>query len=461
MGWTSNASLYRAVWRWHFYAGLIVAPFMLILAVTGAIYLFNDEINDVFHADKRIVAAHDTTLPLSRLVAAAEASVPGGKATRIDTWAAPDRSAQVYVTPANGAPLRVFVDPGTGATLGSYVYDRTLVGFADKMHGSLLLGTFGDGIVELAACWGVVLIVTGVFLWWPRGTRRVGEALTPRLSARGRTFWKSLHSVTGVWTAALILFLILTGLPWANVWGNLLKQGTEIAGIGYPASHRGHGSTPPSATVKQTIGEAPWTVEDAPMPSSDDHSAHHGGSAGDAAPVTAATIGVDRAATILAEVGMAHPYRLSLPSGPTGVFTAYTYPDQPEGQRTIHIDQYSGKILGDTSFADYGIAAKAVELGVQLHMGNYFGRANQIVMLLACLGVVMLSITGPVMWWRRRPKGRLAAPQPIEPARMRTVALITLGLGIVFPLAGASLALALAGEWLLPRLRRASTQGSA
>lgn len=76
-------------------------------------------------------------------------------------------------------------------------------------------------------------------------------------------------------------------------------------------------------------------------------------------------------------------------------------------------------------------------------MGNYFGRANQVVMLIACLGVILLSITGPIMWWKRRPKGGLGAPRELAPLRLRTMALITTGLGLVFPLAGASLALVL------------------
>ena len=450
MAFFQNPAIYRAVWRWHFYAGLIVAPFLLILSVTGAIYLFNDEINDAFHHEKRIVAPHDATQPLSRLVAAAEASVPGGRATRIDTWGAADRSAQVYVAEPDGAERRVFVDPGTGVVLGSFVYERTLVGFADRFHGSLMLGKAGDAIVELAACWGVILIVTGLYLWWPRGARSLGAALVPKLGATGRPFWKSLHAATGAWTAALLLFLILTGLPWANVWGTLLREGTEVAGVGYPTSHRNHGSVPASAeTMKQATGEAPWALETAPMPASDEHAGHHGGHASTPASGDARPMGVDRAAEILAAAGMAHPYRLSLPKGPSGVYSAYVYPDRPQGQRTIQIDHYSGEVLNDVGFADYGVAAKAVELGVQLHMGNYFGRANQIVMLLACLGTAALSITGPVIWWRRRPKGRLAAPKTLEPARLRTVAVITLAIGALFPLAGLSLLAALGIERLV------------
>ena len=59
---TANADAsrtYRALWRWHFYAGLLVAPFLLILAVTGAIYLFNDELNLALSPELYRVAPHE------------------------------------------------------------------------------------------------------------------------------------------------------------------------------------------------------------------------------------------------------------------------------------------------------------------------------------------------------------------------------------------------------------------
>lgn len=450
--------LYRTIWRWHFYAGLIVSPFMLILAVTGAIYLFNDEINDALYPHQRFVA-EAPILPTSQLIASALSDYPGGSATRIDMPVEPDRSAVVFITPSAGVPERVYVDPGTGRVLGRFVYTRTLVGFADVFHGSLMLGDRGDAIVELMACWGLILVVTGLYLWWPRKGRGLVGVVLPNLRFGGRTFWRDLHAVTGVWTALLIAFLILTGLPWATVWGGLLKDGTNALGIGYPADYRLHGATPtvasssPPPTMAQVVGKGPWTLEDAPMPQSDPHAGHHGGGVGmtlDGPPVG---IGVDGAVAVLNRAGMTSAYRLTLPRAEDGVYTAYTYPDRPEGQRTLHIDQYSGRILGDVKFGDYGWAAKAVELGVQLHMGNYFGRANQIVMLIACLGVVLLSITGPVMWWKRRPRGRIGAPRELEPLKLRTMALITLGLGIVFPLAGLSLAIILAVELLVGFVR--------
>jgi uncharacterized iron-regulated membrane protein len=372
------------------------------------------------------------------------AGFPGGDGTRIDTPTGPGRSVQVFVTPATGEPLRVFVDPGTGRVLGSYVYTRTLVGFADVAHGSLMLGTFGDHMVELAACWGFILTVTGLYLWWPRAGR--SGVVLPQRGLRGRAFWKNWHAAVGLWTALLILFLILTGLPWAGLWGDLLRRGTDLAGIGYPVSHRAHGAPVISATTVKDAsdGAAPWTMEAAPAPTSATAAAHHhAASAGPAAGPSGSRLSLDQVAETLATHDMSAPYRLSLPKDAHGAFIAVVYPDQPEGQRTMYIDQYSGRIIDDVRYAAYGSAAKAVELGVQLHMGNYFGRLNQIVMLVPCLGIIFLCVSGPIMWWRRRPKGQLAAPRALARPTMRILALITLVLCLVFPLAGASLLLVL------------------
>jgi len=175
----SNAAAYRLVWRWHFYAGLIVAPFIFILSVSGLVYLFNDEINDAFQAEKRFIPNAGAALPLSQIAQEVVAVHPSGTITRLDTPRSPDRSIEVFVTLASGDPLRVFVDPTTGTVLGSHNYYQTIVGIADQFHGSLFMGEFGDAIVELAACWGFILIITGLYLWWPRGEMRFWRVLLP------------------------------------------------------------------------------------------------------------------------------------------------------------------------------------------------------------------------------------------------------------------------------------------
>src|SRR3954462_1300887 len=78
---TDTISLYRAIWRWHFFAGLLVIPFMLNLAVTGSLYLFKDEINDTVFAYRNVVADTGTSMVPSTIVKAAEAAVPGSTAS--------------------------------------------------------------------------------------------------------------------------------------------------------------------------------------------------------------------------------------------------------------------------------------------------------------------------------------------------------------------------------------------
>ena len=456
-----TSKLYRAIWRWHFYAGLVVAPFLLILAVTGSIYLFHDEINDWLHPQYRFVQNQGPAMPVSHWITAALEKHPGA-VTRVDLPATPDRPGVVFITPDKGEPVRVVVEPATMAVLGSYIYAQTLVGFADEMHGSLTIGTLGDRIVELAACWALVLLVTGIYLWWPRGAAfHAGGVFFPRLRLKGRALLKDIHVVTGVWTVLLIAFLILTGLPWAGVQGDVLKRVTAAAGIGYPASNRGYGA-PQSVPMKTALKEAPWTLEDAPMPQSqpmaqvaNEHAGHPGHDIAVAGHDPAAVAGVDRITDVLWARGLTGGYRLFLPAGPTGIYTAYTYPDQPQGQRTLYFDRYSSKLIKDVSYADYGWGAKAIELGVQLHMGNYFGRANQILMLVPCLGIVLLVISGIWMWWKRKPGGKLAAPPKVPGARLQIAIGVMVVAGAVLPLFGASLIAVFALDRVAAALKRA------
>lgn len=167
----------------------------------------------------------------------------------------------------------------------------------------------------------------------------------------------------------------------------------------------------------------------------------------------AAVEGVDRVTDALWAMGITGGYRLTLPVGPTGVYTASIYPDQPQRQRTLYFDRHTGALIKDVGYGDYGWGAKAIELGVQLHMGNYFGRANQILMLLPCIGIVLLVFSGIWMWWKRRPVGRLAAPPKVPEARMR-IALVLVGIaGVLLPLFGASLVAVFALDRIVTALK--------
>jgi len=428
-------ALYRAVWRWHFYAGLLVLPFLLLMATTGALYLFKDEIDAVVYRSYLHVepSQMQTVIAPSAMIAAARAAYPG-VATRLIPPRSADMSAEVGITDEAGRGLSVYVNPYGGEVLGAIPDESKLMGIVRKLHSLDYFGWVANRAIEIVAGWAIVLVVTGFYLWWPRG--RSGGVWKPRNAAGRRTFWRDLHAVTGAYVGVVILFLAVTGMPWSGFWGDKVNRFVNENGLGYPHEYW---ENVPKSTVPmgEALTQTSWSLENAPMPASVE--------------TGAAPIGVDRAIAIFGELGVPKGYILDLPGGPEGVYSASAFTDRAAAQRVVHLDQYTGEPLFNAGFAALGAGAKAIEWSISVHMGQEFGLANQLVMLAACLSIIVMAVAALVMWWKRRPKGALGAPPLPANFRAGPVILgIAVAVGIVFPLVGASLLAVLLIDWLLP-----------
>ena len=220
---TQKISFYNLAWRWHFYAGLFVAPFMVLLALTGIIYLFKPQLDPLMYGDLLTVPAAEHALSADEQLQRAKAAYPRGTLSKYLPPADATSSAQ-FVMHDGGREVTVFVDPYRGTVLGTQDAKNNLQAIARALHGELMIGTVGDRLIELAAGWGVMLVISGVYLWWPRGKSSSG-VLWPRFTTRGRVFWRDLHVVTGFWGAALLLVMLLSGMAWTGFWG---KQYAEL-----------------------------------------------------------------------------------------------------------------------------------------------------------------------------------------------------------------------------------------
>ncbi len=421
-----SSALYRAVWRWHFFAGLIVLPFVILIAVTGAIYLFKDEINDAAYSGRRFVTPSETqALAPSEITGAALETHPGSLVAYVPP-PAPDRTAQVKIAGEDGTTDTVYVNPYDGAVVGS-AWDAgpsgsTPMWLVRKLHSLEYVGWWGNRIVEAVAGWMVLLVATGVYLWWPRG-RKVG-VMAPRRT-RGRPLWRDIHAVTGIYATGFVLFLALTGLPWTGVWGKYFYDLSYAAGMGMTDGYWSNLPTSdvPAGTVME---QTPWIME------------HHG------MPMSGMSEGIpaaldDVVATV--EAAGLHPgYEVAMPAGAEGVFTASVYPHDISQERVIHLDQYTGDVLLDLGVADLGRLGWLAEWGNSIHMGQQFGLANQVVLLVACVAMVVMAVSAVVMWWKRRPAGSLGAPAVPSDWRIpRAVLVMAVAAGLFFPLVGLSL----------------------
>lgn len=129
------------------------------------------------------------------------------------------------------------------------------------------------------------------------------------------------------------------------------------------------------------------------------------------------------------------------------MFSAIGYAfNDPAKERTVHVDQYGGQVASTYGYDDYPGLAKVVSQEIALHEGRRFGALNMAVTTAFCLAVIASCITGPLMWWRRRPRrsSSVGAPRGRMPlATSPALAAGIVALGLFLPVMGVSLALVL------------------
>ncbi|MFN0056371.1 MAG: PepSY-associated TM helix domain-containing protein, partial [Planctomycetales bacterium] len=173
---------YRAVWRWHFYAGLFSIPFVIVLSLSGAVYLFKPQIEAWSERTYDHLAVEGPPAAAADQIRAALAAVPGASLNSYELPQAPDSATRVIVR-YEGENVRVYLHPVTGAVLHTFPENDRLMRVLFRLHGELLMGDRGSMLVELAASWAIIMILTGLCLWWPRQSQGMGGIVYPRWNA--------------------------------------------------------------------------------------------------------------------------------------------------------------------------------------------------------------------------------------------------------------------------------------
>ncbi|HEY9338229.1 MAG TPA: PepSY domain-containing protein [Kribbella sp.] len=424
-----GTGLFRAFWRWHFYASFLVIPVLLILAATGLIYLFRFQLEPVLHAGLMKVdqPAGLVAQPYETQLDEVRRAFPDATVVSMTEPSAPNRSTVFSVDTADRS-RDVFVDPYEGKVLGSLDPDRTLSGAAILLHGELMAGRWGDYVIEIAACWAIVMALTGYYLFI-RG--RVARARRRAAGAAGAVL-RSRHGRTGAVLGLGLLFLVVSGLPWTGFWGAKTQQFATHQGTSFWAEDPGALSNPTS-TLDESLPHShsvPWALGKSEVPRSDPSNR------------TRSVATVDTAIAVGERNGLQRPMTIALPTGDEGVFSAIGYAfSDPGKERTLHVDRYGGGVVSTYGYRDYPALAKVVAQGIALHEGRRVGVVNFWLTTAFCLGVMFMCVTGPLMWWRRRPKGNsLGAPRGRLPLRATPgLAVLVVALGLLLPLFGLTL----------------------
>lgn len=402
--------LYRVVWRWHFYAGMMIAPVLIVLAATGALYIFKDELEGVMFPGVSYVKPAAERISYEKQMNAVRTTDPTlQRPVLLQVFTDPTRATSMVFA---GKAQYLYTDPYRGHYLGAIKQDGFFNGVL-TLHRSLFLGTTGRIIVELTTCWTIVLAVTGIYLWWPRKMNKLWGVWLPRLRKKPYVVLRDLHSVSGIYVAILAIVISLTGLIYTFVWGRGFQYGSDKTQAYDMFS-------------KSMVCKSPPDAKDLP---------------------------IDRFVDIAQERMPDNNLTIWFPRILNGVYLVTANNDRgPQVNEMLFIDRVSGEILDHRYISQTKLFYQLGSWNYPLHVGTIWGLPSKILWLVTCLILMTLPVTGIWMWWQRRPNGRLGLPRRVIAVRPRWLVISIATTSLLLPTLGLSVVIFIAGEQLVVRL---------
>lgn len=422
--------LNRWFWRWHIIAGLVTLPVMLLLSLTGIAYLFKEHYNDAIYDDYRFV---EVPLALVDNLVSSRASyrdqliaAKGVTSKPIMQVTLPKELNQTTVFRVQGEKgdhtrNLIYVNPYTAEVTGQVNQRDTLMYKIRKLHGELLLSTPGTYVVELVASWFLMLIVTGLYVWWPAkrfSQSAVAGFFTIRTQKGQHLFYRDLHAVGGFWLSLVMAVILAGGMPWTDVFGEQLKWVQSQTDTGYPKRWNR------SAGLSSVESGQPLSLDE--------------------------MVDIAHAQTLQGQI------TIKLPMQSDGVFTVSNRSFLLRDQQVTHFDQYTGVVLDHYTWADVGVLMNLRQVAMRFHQGEY-GLINWLFVLLVVIVFTLTTAAGLASYLIRKPKGRWGFPTvPIGFRAGYGVAGLMIVCGVMFPLFGASVVLILTVESLARLVKHGS-----
>lgn len=378
-GHTIKAILFQV----HSLAGLVLALLSSLIALTGAMMSFEDEIVDHLNAGiMQVVPRQAPVLTPDVLVARLAAAQDLGKVSAVTL--SNDPSAAVHIRfgrdEQGGRPASLYVDPYDARVLGS---PRGEAFFATvrRLHRWLLIPGdakgWGRPIIGTVALGLIVMLVSGLVLRWPRRAGSVKTWLKPNLGLSGRGLHRSLHTVIGTWVLPIYLAMTLTGLWFSFEWYR--------NGVVWLLSR------PQLATAKMQVPRAVGRPE------------------------PAQPIGFDRAWTTFQreQGGRFSRALLTLPASPATVIRIRSWGTDSTLDTAcdeFRIDAVTGRVLSAERYADKTLGDKIIAAMYDIHRGAILGWPGKLAFMIAAILMPLFAVTGILLYLSRRRLRRPALP---------------------------------------------------
>lgn len=346
-----------ALWL-HLMGGLVAAAFLFALGASGAIIVFETEIDHWLNARLFRVEPQGARLSLDEITARVEKRHPGFAVGSFNLPA--EESIAVVVglrSTGSGKGGAYSVNPYTGEELGSMETVNRFTRKAHQFHTNLLLGPPGKTITHLGA-WALLgLSLTGLFLWWPTGRWRVRRGVPARQAVL------DFHSVLGVFSSLFMMIFAVTGI--VIHWDDELIRG--LNGLAHQqAIVVPTGKTFSPSAPRQTPDQL-LSAAQARMPGA--------------------------RVVMMQDLGG---------NAPVHVFMKYPEDGTPAGRTYLYLDPTNGAVLAAQTSRTAPLGSHVVGLwNREVHTGDICGLPTRILACLASLCLPLLAATGPLLWLLR------------------------------------------------------------
>lgn len=359
---------FLAVHRWlTFLLGLV----LVLAGGSGALLVYQYEIDYALNGDRYQPTPGDIGWREVRSVV--RESYPEARLDLIwwPRWNAPVYEA--HMERADGSFVTVPVDPGSGKILTGEREPNRVMDAVNSFHTTLLAGDAGYWLVILSTAAGLLLAVTGLYLWWP-GIRRVLSGLRIR---RGRSFYifnYDLHQVVGTVGAPVVILMCATGLV------------MTVPDATTTFLHTVTGVEPPPEVYWTAVRSGPrpegFSEADRPDPDEVLRRAHE-------------------------EVPGAETFYITFPAEPEDpihVRLQTGIDPKPFGiVSRLAYDQYTGELIQVVDPRRNRTRAKVIEEWIDpLHMGRFGGHLGRMIYVLVCASMLLLFVGGLYIWWEKR-----------------------------------------------------------
>lgn len=356
----------------HLWVGLVAAPFLFVLGLTGAVMVFENEIADALNARLVRVQPSGTALSPTALESRIQPEYPGYRLLGINLPPDANHAAAIdALSPDGKTEVALFVDPYSGKVLGTAEEQSGVMGWIHGLHTHLQAGRTGSTIVASLALVLLFLSLSGLILWWP----------TKLFSVRWRGTAKRVvfeaHNALGIYAWVFLLLFSVTG-----------------AVI--------HWDRPVAGWIDRLTGAGPLQ----PLPRS--------------APACAGrpAVPADRllGAATAAVPGARATWLQMAPDPTTPVRVVFKYPEDhtPAGRTQVFLEACSAKILTVRNARQMPASFRYTAMwNRELHTGDIFGWPTRILAALFSLSLPLMGLTGPLIWWTRRRRATAGVPVPV------------------------------------------------